>query len=221
MVWIYLLESEDLPLRSQNGLNPLPIAKSIPTVKASFCRECKKGICPVHQFGTTSEHYPLHASPRSTLSTEDSHVRTSALQEIKKAWMESEALFFSRYYDSSTRSKLPSYSLKTCQILGRREQSEFVKNWPKEGMIVDGVVFPLVIWEHPIKGKGGFCWPTPQASDAKRGDCPATRRRNSPCLSTRLNMIAGTKGGKTNPLWLDWLMGYPIGWTELKPLETQ
>ena len=25
-------------------------------------------------------------------------------------------------------------------------------------------------------------------------------------------------GGKLNPEWVEWLMGWPIGWTELKPL---
>ena len=27
--------------------------------------------------------------------------------------------------------------------------------------------------------------------------------------------------GRTNPAWVEWLMGYPIGWTELDHLETQ
>jgi DNA (cytosine-5)-methyltransferase 1 len=27
-------------------------------------------------------------------------------------------------------------------------------------------------------------------------------------------------GGKLNPNWTEWLMGWPIGWTDLKPLET-
>ncbi len=27
--------------------------------------------------------------------------------------------------------------------------------------------------------------------------------------------------GRMNPNWIEWLMGYPIGWTELDPLETQ
>jgi hypothetical protein len=26
-------------------------------------------------------------------------------------------------------------------------------------------------------------------------------------------------GGQLNPEWVEWLMGWPIGWTELKPLE--
>jgi hypothetical protein len=27
-------------------------------------------------------------------------------------------------------------------------------------------------------------------------------------------------GGPLNPPWCEWFMGWPIGWTELKPLET-
>lgn len=27
--------------------------------------------------------------------------------------------------------------------------------------------------------------------------------------------------GRMNPEWIEWLMGYPTGWTELKPSETQ
>ncbi len=25
-------------------------------------------------------------------------------------------------------------------------------------------------------------------------------------------------GGKLNPAWVEWLMGWPLGWTDLKPL---
>ena len=27
-------------------------------------------------------------------------------------------------------------------------------------------------------------------------------------------------GGKLNPTWVEWLMGWPLEWTDLKPLET-
>jgi len=26
-------------------------------------------------------------------------------------------------------------------------------------------------------------------------------------------------GGALNPMWVEWLMGWPLGWTDLKPLE--
>jgi len=31
--------------------------------------------------------------------------------------------------------------------------------------------------------------------------------------------LAAQVGGPLNPDWVEWLMGWPIGWTDLKPLE--
>jgi hypothetical protein len=28
--------------------------------------------------------------------------------------------------------------------------------------------------------------------------------------------IADVVGGQPNPMWVEWLMGFPIGWTDLK-----
>ena len=30
--------------------------------------------------------------------------------------------------------------------------------------------------------------------------------------------LAAQVGGPLNPDWVEWLMGWPIGWTDLKPL---
>ena len=32
--------------------------------------------------------------------------------------------------------------------------------------------------------------------------------------------LATQAGGALNPTWVEWLMGWPLGWTDLKPLET-
>lgn len=34
------------------------------------------------------------------------------------------------------------------------------------------------------------------------------------------NMRRGWTGGLLNPDWVEWLMGWPIGWSALEPLET-
>lgn len=68
-------------------------------------------------------------------------------------------------------------------------------------------------------------WPTPCARDyrshmkletvAKRKE-ESTRGVN---LSEQMQRVTGTTG-QLNPEWVEWLMGWPIGWTALKPLET-
>ena len=42
---------------------------------------------------------------------------------------------------------------------------------------------------------------------------------------SRLDMLdwlveSQNQPGRLNPEWVEWLMGFPVGWTELKPLET-
>jgi hypothetical protein len=36
----------------------------------------------------------------------------------------------------------------------------------------------------------------------------------------RRNLVSGN-GGKSNPALLEWLMGFPIGWTDLSASEMQ
>jgi hypothetical protein len=55
-------------------------------------------------------------------------------------------------------------------------------------------------------------WPTPTARNAP--DCPAERQRKSPSLESIV-------GGQLNPTWVEWLMGYSTGWTELNALVMQ
>lgn len=56
-------------------------------------------------------------------------------------------------------------------------------------------------------------WPTPTAHNAKETNAPSEALRNTPTL-------AAQAGGPLNPDWTEWLMGWPIGWTALKPSET-
>jgi len=56
-------------------------------------------------------------------------------------------------------------------------------------------------------------WPTPTAHNAKETNAPSEALRNEPTLASRV-------GGHLNPTWVEWLMGWPLGWTDLKPLET-
>lgn len=55
--------------------------------------------------------------------------------------------------------------------------------------------------------------PTLTCQDAKNNGAASQMERNSPPL----NALAG---GPLNPTWCEWFMGWPEGWTELKPLAT-
>jgi hypothetical protein len=57
----------------------------------------------------------------------------------------------------------------------------------------------------------GSLLPTLTKNDASNNAGPGQYRRNS----LPLNAVAG---GPLNPAWAEWLMGWPIGWTDCGPL---
>jgi hypothetical protein len=51
-------------------------------------------------------------------------------------------------------------------------------------------------------------------------DCPSERSRHSPGLQAQANVQSGSESSierrTLNPLFVEWLMGFPIGWTDLE-----
>jgi len=67
-------------------------------------------------------------------------------------------------------------------------------------------------------------WPTPNASDNRdRGHLGsgAVQRRMEKGKQIMLSQSVSKTSGALNPTWVEWLMGFPIGWTDLKHLEMQ
>ncbi len=61
-------------------------------------------------------------------------------------------------------------------------------------------------------------WPTPRASG---GPTVYLRTRKDGGKNTNLEEVLGdrcpeTVGGKLNPTWVEWLMGFPLEWTALE-----
>jgi DNA (cytosine-5)-methyltransferase 1 len=67
-------------------------------------------------------------------------------------------------------------------------------------------------------------WPTPSANDNRdRGNLstPAIKRRAEKGKQLMLSMVVSETSGQLNPTWVEWLMGFPLGHTDLEPSETQ
>ena len=65
-------------------------------------------------------------------------------------------------------------------------------------------------------------FPTPQASDHRdRGNMsnPSVQRRMLIGKQISLSQSVHPTSGQLNPTWVAWLMGWPLGWSNLKPLE--
>jgi hypothetical protein len=62
-------------------------------------------------------------------------------------------------------------------------------------------------------------WRTPAASDANKWSNQSLEERLAKGQQIRLNTQVSPKGGAggaLNPTWVEWLMGFPLGWTDLK-----
>ena len=144
------------------------------------------------------------------------------------------------YYDPATSS------LKMCQgCLLLIEDDPLLNSygtWPRAGTMRNGIVYqqaPLVpligetecgLLPTPVKydatpggpnnhykGLGHMAkhkkLPTPTVQDSANNGGPSQYRRNS----LPLNAVIG---GKLNPMFVEWMMGYPIAWTELQVSAT-
>lgn len=62
-------------------------------------------------------------------------------------------------------------------------------------------------------------WPTPQKSDNRdRGNLssPSVQRRKRIGKQLGLSQVVSDQSGALNPTWVEWLMGFPCGWTDLQ-----
>jgi len=79
----------------------------------------------------------------------------------------------------------------------------------------------LLLTQGTSKKKREKYWPTPQASDNRdRGNMsnPSIQRRVAIGKQIMLSQSVDPTSGQLNPMWVEWLMGWPLGWTDLKPL---
>ncbi len=127
-----------------------------------------------------------------------------------------------KWRESSVRYDLSSSAWRTLHDSEKKVLPWSSVTLPKWGMAANGFVFQHRTAERPMKETGCGLWPTAKATI--RGDCPSERLRRTPDLPSAIKMRPLPDGseplqdGQLNPQWVEWFMGWPIGWTELRPL---
>jgi len=122
----------------------------------------------------------------------------------------------------SVRYDRDSHGWKTAQTLWETDLPESSVILPKWGMMRGGELWARMMSEHGIKEKefgSRALWPTPtvcgnnnrKGASKKSGDGLATAVKKYP---TPMSADGIKESGKhLNPNWVEWLMGWPIGWT--------
>jgi len=146
----------------------------------------------------------------------DFRARTSAQPVAAQVSMVTNQAYGKKWQESSMRYDLITSSWKTHRSLLEEGLCESSVTLQKLGLIADGVAFQQKnlarLISETVCGWSGEMFATPQARDYRSGSLD---RWNDPRRSRNLN---DQVGGLLNPKWEEWLMGWTIGWTELKPL---
>ena len=114
-----------------------------------------------------------------------------------------------------------------CQATMGGSLEIFSGTWPQAGTMRNGRVYRRRRLVPRISVRGSTSWPTPTATDWKREGRPATDARRwhryvaglyRSCVGPNIKWAAVYGTRAPIALW-EWLMGFPIGWSELEDTE--
>jgi hypothetical protein len=146
------------------------------------------------------------------------HAKTLVPQEKAQELMENEAECGEKWRGSFVKYDPDSSLWRThqCSLLGDLEQ--FLETWPQWGLMRDGECWEQQMWKPHTKETGYGLWPTPNTCDATRGSPETPQQKLNRGANTGWSLI-DVLGYIPHPEFAEWLMGWPLGWTDLKPLE--
>jgi len=140
---------------------------------------------------------------------------------------EQEADFGGKWRELLAKYNPFTHSWKTVQCSLLEGLDEFSETWPKWGIMQGGVCWALTIAERPTNEKEfGYSLPTPTASDHKRTPIkmeyamrPLTQGVPDDLAKWAVRE-SGLNHARLVPSLWEWAMGWPLAWTDLKPLGT-
>ena len=168
------------------------------------------------------------------------HAKTSQSQAKETDWKEKNLGSGEKWHGWLAKfdPDLCSWRIAQCSLL--EDSIECLVTLPRSGMTRDGMLWERQTLAHRTNETGSgswptptvhgnynrkgvsktsgdglatavMKWPTPTAHNAKETNAPSEYNRNTPTLTAQA-------GGPLNPMWVEWLMGWPLGLTDLKPL---
>ena len=149
----------------------------------------------------------------------DSPVRTYLPQEKEQEFVVSDLECGPRWPESLARYDPVTSSWRTAQcslVEGLELYSEIFPQW---GMMHDGEFWEQMPLDfHIIEPDCGWL-PTPTANEDAAGTPNGNMQKMlGNCEEVRGKTKEEWRAGTLNPDWVEWLMGWPIGWSDLKPL---
>lgn len=229
MSYTYLLESGEVS--SAECYSDIPasvLSKSSRSVEKSSCNGNATESYQNSQSGTM---YGLSTANRgaekSIAFAEASPAKTSRQQAKERVLTEREADYGASSpvllakYDRDTRS----WKTRQCSLF--EGLGECLGTFPKSGIMRGGVLWELTMLERPTDASESGFWriPTPLASDGSKQQANSkVRHLRKAKFGVRVHSVSywilKNYNMRCTPTMTEWLMGYPISWTDSAPLAT-
>lgn len=186
------------------------------------------------RFGMT--YAPLTGSLGAELLTwfvADSLARTYQSPETGPDWTAKGQGYGQKWLGLLGKYDPNTHSLKTAQLSLLEDLTEFSPTLPRWGLMLDGELYQQPIQELLTEENESGFWPTPCKTDSMIGwSETVTKNRETTGfrpsgarIGYQLNYVRKTqpyvmKDGLYHPNLSEWLLGWPMGQTDLQPLET-
>ena len=162
----------------------------------------------------------LKQTPETQSSQQDTPANRSVLQEIKRA----QKIIATSGRTSSkllhTKDPLGAFS-KMFMVTSGWVSTKSCLTWKLKATPAGRLLFQLAVSMPPKEETDFGLWPTPTTRDHKGGYIGGRIRNGKISMDTLDVAVQWTDnqsktGGQLNPQWVEWLMGYPSGWTDLE-----
>ena len=211
----------------QSSGNPTPQAYCAPDKMMDFSR--------LSRFGMT--YKPLMASRGEELLMSylaAFHAKTFQSQEVELDSMENDQECGEKWRGLLARFDPDSHLWRTVQCSLLEDLNECLQTLPQWGTTVGGELYllPMLVQSINVNESGLSLnsppppqkWPTPTAYDGQGGTMPnwkPVRPSGHPAQYPLKQALRDSTGilGKPNPIFVEWLMGWPLNWTTLMPLK--
>lgn len=195
----------------QSSGNPTPLLYLPPDRMKAFSRLSRYGMT----FRPLTEG---HGAALLTWYREAFLARTSAPQEREQELTGSGAACGNTWQGSLAKYDRATCSWRTRQFSLLGDLELFSETWPRWGTMRNGECSERLMPGHLTRENVSGLWPTPTKQDSKHREVePSYKNGTAKYGAIPLHVKVG---GELNVDWVEWLMGWPTGWTALVAQET-
>ena len=141
------------------------------------------------------------------------HAKTSAQQEKAQELKVKDQECGKKWQGLLAKLDQSSFLWRTVQCSFTEDLEQSFQTFPKWGSMRSGGLLEQTKLERITKEKGNGLWPTPTTPSGGGNAGGSGAHKNAIKNGTYVPH-------SINPNLYEWLMGWPLGWTDLKPLET-